>query len=364
METQASKDANRLSKLAESDSLQALGKAKALTGEAREEAVKQVLLTIIQGDPELAARELPGSGLSQTGMTQVVDFLMSNWKNPAAALQWADQSLQGSLKERAVSLALAGLAAASPSAAVAYFEKIPPGQGRRQAFSAMLSSWAAADFPAALEWVKSSKDPKDLNTAIASLAPLWVEKDLPSAISFLQDSPDNPSAVNLAHLVAMKRMKADPAGTLSWAAGLEGVAGERAQRSAVISWVDSDVGAAAAYVDAANQKERQVLAPILAGAWAGVDPSAAGAWVAKQGSSEEQAALAVQVAYRWSSVSLDDAAAWAASLPEGPARRQSMALLNSLASTPANRRALVQPQLVGKATEDSRYFPPKSESDE
>lgn len=340
----------------------ALAVAKALTGKEREDAVFFLLSYGSIKDPEFVARELADCGLSPVHCKMVTDILMSQWHDPERAYEWAQRELTGEVRKSAISTALGRIAQVSPQRAIGEIGKLSDKGERDQAYGTVLLYWADTDFPAALEYLRNLSDTGDRSSLSITLASRWAEKDPASAKAELATDTTAQCSIQLAHHLALNEAKTDPKGALEWASGVSGEAGERAVRSALMAWAESDSATAAAYVDGADESARKRLEPALAGLWANQDPAAAAAWVLQHADPEAQAAMAVEVVHRWVDQSPDAASAWVDALPAGVTKDRTRTLLDQRLAAPADQRFRIHPDLYRQSSEDS-MFPVKPTAD-
>ena len=297
-----------------------LQKAKSLKGEPRESAVKAVLTAALSLDPEFVANELNDSGLSQIGLTQVADGLMSRWPDSAKALSWARSNLVGSLRARATAIALARLVNVSPSEAVTIFNTLPPGNDRSHAFTSMALGWLNSDIAAAMDFAINSSDYHDSSVAMTSIAKPLVAMNPEIASEYLDEFPDDQRFIWLAHELAVAKVEESPSDALAWALALEGVTGVRARRSAIIAWVGKDIPAVANFISASNEDIQLQLAPILASTWVEQDSAAASTWISDMRGAGVQQAAVGPFLYSWLQIAPYEAANWLANLPAGPTK--------------------------------------------
>lgn len=319
---------NRLLEIIQSDGLQiALERAKSLTGSERSTGVGFVLRMAISIDPDFVSREISNSGLEEAVNDQILQKLMTGWPDIERAFEWATRVLSGDQRDESISVLIGRITKISPRKAIDYVNVMLPGRARDRTFISMVSSWGRTDFNSAMGFVNGLEDARDRALAFGSLAPLWAEKDLQSAMKHISDAPGDDNSVFLAHLIAVKRVKTDPAGTLAWAASMNGAAADRAGRSAVIIWTHEDPLAASNYISSMNEALKKKYAPVLIGAWAQIDPESAGVWVRSCQSSELQTETTIQLLHRWHEISAKDAWQWVSELPDGPVKREGESIL-------------------------------------
>ncbi|MFT3990714.1 MAG: hypothetical protein QM680_04820 [Luteolibacter sp.] len=335
----------------------ALIEAKASNNPAEE--IKYVLMLGVFLDPEIVADELNKTNISQIDKQQILHSLMSNWQNTDEALKWINKELSGRSKSDAISIILAKIAKENPEKAINLAEGLPIGTGRDQAECNILSALAEVNIKTALEFINKLSSDKDLFPLINSIAPLWVENEYSSAVDFFENNLDNSDAAFLGHLIGLKMIKKDPQKSLNQLANLQGIAADRARRSAMIEWVDKDVDAAAQFVNSLGKNEQSKYGNALVSAWAENDPAAAANWVAKIQDEELKTSVTLRLLHRWQPIDAAEAAQWLNNLPEGPTKHEGFKFLNARDSVPLDKRFRIYPELYIESADDVGFFDSK-----
>ncbi len=307
----------------------ALSAAKLLQGKDRSDAVLSILTRAARdGQTDFVIRELADCGLDEYHMDSVISSLVDGWADPAAAIAWAQGNLAGKRQRSAVSSAIQRLAKIDPLSAVSVLEGLPAGEARDEAFGNLIAGWGSHDYKAALEYARTSTGRSDHASALIGLAKTWVTEAPALAKAYLEDSrrDGDEGFKHLAHLLAVAQVEGNPEQTLIWAATLDGPAGERAQRSAIIAWADENVETVARFIATAEPSISDAYAPILASAWTAQDPAAAAAWASGLPPNQQLEVIAPLI-YQWFQVDQTAAAAWLATLPDGPAKQHGSQIL-------------------------------------
>lgn len=344
-------------------SVAALARAKLLQGKEREEAVLTILMMAAHdAQTDFVTREFADCGLDETHKGFVISSLVNGWPDPAAAIVWAQGNLSGMQQRSAVSSAIQRLAAVNPRSAVAVLEGLSAGEARDEAFGNLIAGWGSHDYKAALEYARTSTGRSDHASALIGLAKTWVTEAPALAKAYLEDSrrDGDEGFKHLAHLLAVAQVEGNPEQTLIWAATLDGPAGERAQRSAIIAWADENVETVARFIATAGPSISDAYAPILASAWTAQDPAAAAAWASGLPPNQQLEVIAPLI-YQWFQVDQTAAAAWLATLSDGPAKQHGSRIIADRTAFQKGVHRLtdvttVVTRLMGNEMNDRQFF--------
>jgi hypothetical protein len=177
---------------AEQDPAAALAWAKTLPdSQTQSGAIMSVLNVMAQVDPASAAAnatnlDLPAGALR----TDLFNTIATNWAydDPSALLNWANQNLQGSTYNKAVTTAIQQLSASDPQSAWNYAQQLS-GSVAGQAQAVVLSTWASQQPAQAAAALQNLPPGSNLDTATANVAKSWLSQDPNAATQWIDTLP-------------------------------------------------------------------------------------------------------------------------------------------------------------------------------
>jgi len=198
----------------------ALAAAKAMTGKDRETAISLLFIHLGRVDPEFAARELKGAGLSEVHRSFAVDSIMGSWTDGEKALAWVTSEFTGDLRKSGVGKALGILVRTDSKAALAYLESMPESNSRSQALADLFVSWGGQDPKAALAYLENNLSPGERASSTEYVVGAWARNSPMDAIAWVGTIQEEAVSARLLHEVAMNWSSVSPAEAAVWLASL------------------------------------------------------------------------------------------------------------------------------------------------
>lgn len=309
------------SRMAQADAATAIQRlALVPSGEGRANALRAVADAWARSDPAAAlawARSLPDED-RPPAMETVLRELTE--REPARAIELAQQTLSGPALERTVFEALRRLAAADPREAAGLVRLLPPGEMQTLVAVDVAGSLAGQDVGAALAWVDTLPAGPAQSLALNQVIAHWARRDPAGAGRHVAALPPGPLQEGAA-LQLGAIWGAEPAAALAWSGTLpEGKTRRDAVAAIVSGWAQREPEAATRWT--AAQPAGAVSSAAFEGAlsyWILQDAPAVREFVRElAGDVQVRAATAIAPAL----AQKDPLAtlAWAESLPLPPAR--------------------------------------------
>jgi hypothetical protein len=262
-------------------------------------------------------------GYSRNGLLQSV---ASNWANqdPAAALTWADQTLNGAAYDSVTQTVLKQMGQTDPASEAAALAQISDPNVVNQSIPDLATAWAQQDVQAALTWAQSLPTTNNdvRQTALNDVLNSWTATDPAGAAAYLQQNlTSDPDFGKLAAQVATSWGNNDPQAALTWAQSLPAGA---AQNTALVAAVTqlANVDPDTAWADAerlTGNSQSQALGNVIS-AMANQDPDEAADALGDLPAGTDLDAATTNVATNWLRQDPDEASQWIATLPTGSAR--------------------------------------------
>lgn len=304
--------------LARSDLPAAIDAAKLLSGNDRENALENLLMAASLNNPEFVARELLTSGLSNSKMQKLSLYLVSQWKDGNAALQWADENIKGNNRGIVIGSVLVRLGKECPTSAFTYVENMGPGRPQDEAFSRFISSLTSTDALAALNFTLQVSDKQRSRVGADLVCTQWANLDPASATAYLEKSDGSETCFGMTLvLIYQKLQQYGFSRTIEWARTLPGPAAALAIKSSILQWGCVDRESTAAFLETASLKDQKAVCPQFVSDWTARDPVAAGKWVAGRQGSVVQRDMIAEVMRTWVQKSPIEASKWLGELPSG-----------------------------------------------
>ncbi len=317
------------------DSEEALDWAESLQEPVRTKAIKSALAVLAFNNPRAAWESLQripdGADRNETAQ-----LILERWgrRDPAAALNWADENAGDEMLRNMAGSLILNLAERDPQAAVAYLDNLPLGDARDHILRNVIGKAAYADPDATAHWVEQLSG-ADRSTAIPALLRAWASFEPREAAEYAEQLGEDEQFWPGIDGIAGNWSRMDPAAAVEWAESLPD--GERLQAlvSAAGGWAQSDPVSAAGYVGALDDATfQQAAAERVVTEWGQWQPAEAAAWV--QSTFDDPAIRGPSyraLASLWLDAYPRDASAWIATLPEGVDRDAAVTvLLEDLAS--------------------------------
>jgi hypothetical protein len=227
-----------------------------------------------------AKSELPAGQLR----SEVIGLSMNKWgqDRPREAWLWADENLQGPLKDRALTDLTVGWTRRNPEEAATWLAST--GLTSQPLFTALPGTWAEADPKAAATWVKSLPDGRAKDTAEVAVAEQVANGDPSEAAHLYEGEIKEGSNPALTVTIANIWATTDPAAAADWVAALpEGASKQEAAATLATVWAASDIHGAISWTEKIQDPsvKKQVISNIGT-TWAAIDPQAALTWLDAQ----------------------------------------------------------------------------------
>lgn len=326
------------------------------TGDLLKKGVGGALKILVRTDPDAALaylETLPASGSRRQAMSDI--FYTWGRIDPGTALKLLSENFPVNERAAAIRRVISGWSQTHPADAAAWVEAVQDETLKVGLICDVVRSWKSKSAAEATAWVESL--PKEIRLEADKVIALdvverrdgpfctesatgpdaswktktvttmedkdfrnWGYQDPEGARKFLETAPQGKDLGELATIVAIgMSAKVGPQATFDWAQTLQGEAGKKALRCAVILWEGSDPAAAAKKLEVIAPEQRAPLATALAENWSRHDPAAAAAWVATYDGAEQKL-LVREVIQRWTDSQPREAYAWLGTLPMGPSR--------------------------------------------
>ncbi len=197
--------------------------------------------------------------------------------NPRDAYAWANEHLNGPVKDEAVNALVQSWAARSPEAAAAWFEETR--STSQPLLAALLGGWAAKSPRNAAQWVETLPDAVNRDTGRVIAAREWAAQNPEEAAGYYQKP-----APGLAGVLADIWGSSNPAAAAKWINKLPaGPAREEAAGTLATVWAASDINAAVKWsAGLTDPAVRGAAVEHLATTWGAIDPDKAIAWLDTQ----------------------------------------------------------------------------------
>ena len=153
---------NIASQLAQTDVQGALTIAQSLTGDARTNAIGNVLSTWAQNDPASAAAyaiQMPDGPDKENSLRYIASSWMQN--DPAGASQWIINLPSGPAKDGALQQGAFSALQSDPATAMNLAASIGNDQIRQSLQTNLASNWLRNDRPSAIAWIQNSGLPQE-----------------------------------------------------------------------------------------------------------------------------------------------------------------------------------------------------------
>jgi hypothetical protein len=269
-------------KNAENDLYGALDAASGIeSAKDRADYLRGVFSKWAEEDPEGALNHAVNSLEAGQLQSDAIGIAIQKWgeANPREAWLWAEKSLAGPVKERALTDLMIGWTRRNPQAAADWLAST--GLTSQPLFSALPGVWAEADPAAALLWARTLPAGKARDTAEVAIANTVAYNDPKAAAEMFSDKVESGENAALAITIADIWSATDPAAAAEWVKKMaEGPGKTEAATTLATVWAASDIHAAVAWSESISDSgmRRQVISNIGT-SWGAISPQDALAWL-------------------------------------------------------------------------------------
>lgn len=289
-------------------------------------------------DPVAALDNAQASFPAGQLQSDTIGIAMNKWaeENPREAWLWAEQNLNGPLKDRALTDLMIGWSRRSPEQAAEWLQST--GLTSQPLFNAIGGTWAESEPVAAAEWAKSLPEGTAKETATVAVAGGIAAQDPEQAAEIFADEIASGEELNLVIAIADVWASTDPAETAGWIAKMaEGPAKDEAAATLATIWAASDIAAAVDWSRSISSAEtrREVVAHIGT-TWGAIEPEAALQWLGGLPAAEASEGIAGAL-YSWAGTDPVGMREWldrSPASPFGDQARQSLGDVLSGSSLP------------------------------
>ena len=241
--------------------LQGLG----LSGKTKELLIENTVRGLVKKDVQRATDFVLRID-NKSEQEAAISELMERWadKDPTAAEQWLDSSLEGETRQRALISLIEEVAEKDTETALRMYENaisnIPADQEQsalKSARTEIARSLAAQDPEKATQWAFTLPEGKQRTEAMSDIIYVWGRYDIESVANFALGLNEGPERDIAAKSIVSNLRKSDPEAAFLWAASI----GNQKQRERTISdsvryWKDIDTEAARTAVQNADISEK------------------------------------------------------------------------------------------------------------
>jgi hypothetical protein len=253
------------------------------------------------------------------------------WQDPLSALAWANTSLTGDARNRALSHAFIAYSHSDPAAAAAYLAQLPGDFPRFDVNTWGLAySWSLKDSQAALTWALAlpTGDAAASNPASAVRSETlgivlgsWSGNDPAAAAAYASNLTSDPDFGKMASDITRRWNDVDPQAALTWAQSLPaGDARTASMVSALSALAKLDAQTALSDAQQMPDADRDKAVSSVIGTWATQQPDQAAAALASLPAGENLDSATASVAEAWLNQDPTAASQWINTLAPGSAR--------------------------------------------
>lgn len=219
-----------------------------LEGPLKDRALTDLMIGWSRRAPEQAATWLASTGLTSQPM---VNALASTWAeaHPDKAAEWAGNLTPGPVKETA-QVAVAGeIAKEDPSKAADIFApEIASGENLNLVIS-IADIWASTDPAEAAGWVDRMPDGPSKNEAAAVLATIWAASDIHAAVTWSNAITDDETRRQVISHIGTTWGAIEPVAALDWLGTLPAGESTDGVTGALYSWAGTDPEGMKTWID-------------------------------------------------------------------------------------------------------------------
>ena len=307
---------------AESDPEGALALAEKMSTAAGRENIQTAVFTAwAKRDPAAAVKRMTAAVPDREMNRRALGSAVAQWVDldAGAAANWLKEQPDNLRRRQLIRAAAPGFAKAKPAVGLALIQSLPVGEDRQQAIGLFAFAWAKEDANAAFKWARElpagSERERALNSVLPELAAVNpnavaehylaeladVERDFEFQ-RFFRDFATRDASAATAWMRKFRNVE-----TRNWALR------ELAHKTAPAAPIE----AIALAKEISEPDAREFALSAVLSIWAGKDPTAAAAHVAKLPAGREHDRFLVSVTGSWIANDLPAAAAWVLSLPAG-----------------------------------------------
>lgn len=299
-----------------------------------ERTLDLVQKTILQYWVELDPRAALAAALTIEGRSgghqNPVTRLLETWarKEPAAALAWIRESMTGSQRTAALTVAIPQLAKSDPQAALAALVEIPPGFLHEHVLMETVRQWAAQDPSAAAGYVSGLPISSSRSQLVQSIAKAWAQKNPAASVEWAQTLPLDRERSRVLNGILQGLEERHPAQAIEMLKKLGNQLPETSVSSVgniVEKWTKLDVAAASDWVKQLPERGmREGIMHRLLNQWVIQDPRAAAEFAAALPAGTMQRVNLHSVLAKWGDTDSQAVIEWAGGLPDGPGREAAL----------------------------------------
>jgi RNA polymerase sigma factor (sigma-70 family) len=232
-------------------------------GNARAEALKNVMKNWDDSDPAGAAAYLTQNLANDPNFNTVADQLVGRWAvgDPQAALAWAQALPPGPTYDSTVTTALTDLAKTDPQSAWDTATHLSDTTAEAQAMLAVVQSWSTQNPAQAAAVFNQIPAGAQQVQAATTLAAAWVGQDPTAASQWISTLPPGDARDAAVTKLIGAEGANDPATAFNWAKSISNPDTQQTQLNNVVSaWAKTDPTAASNAVQAAGLTDAQKAA--------------------------------------------------------------------------------------------------------
>jgi hypothetical protein len=335
--------------------------AEITSAKDRADYLRGVFAKWAESDPEGALNHAIGAMEAGQLQSDAIGIAIQQWAqdHPREAWLWAEKSLTGPLKERALTDLMMGWTRRNPQEAADWVAST--GLTSQPLFSALPGVWAEADPTAALAWARTLPPGKARDTAEVAIANTVAHNDPLAAAEMFADRMESGDNAALAITIADIWSATDPAAAADWVANMaEGPGKIEAAATLATVWAATDIQAAVSWSQSItdDSMRRQVISNIGT-SWGAIDPHDALAWLGTLPPDVSTDGVTGAM-YSWAGTDPVGLRQWIDEVPENPMAdraRQSLAdVLSQEAIPEAMDVAIGMQSTVARDAALARYF--------
>jgi len=289
-------------------------------------AVKAVIMTVAQSDPQLAAANLDKL-TDPAARNQAIGVIANNLSrtDPAGTLAWLQQVATGSTYDEAVKNIFSSFTGSRLADGAALLTQVTDQADRNSIIAILAKNWGSRNPADALAWVTTlpETDGDTRTTALLSIVTNWGKNDPAAAIQYIQSAADPSVFLPDAPALAKSFAASDPNAAFAWVSSLpDGTAKDQAVSNVLATLAQSDFPSAwtdaLALPDGAGRNATMVS---LIDVKAKQDPAQAAAMLDQFSTTDAPFQNASRdVTYAWVRQDPQAVSTWINTLPDGAER--------------------------------------------